>query len=337
MELDPPIKSLFVYNSNPVSQAPDASIIVEGLMREDLFTVASELFLTDTAKYADIVLPATMQAEQLDIMVTWGHLYLSLNQPAIEAPGECVPNSELFRRLAKVMGFEDEQFRMTDEEMLRRAYDWNDVRLQGITYDKLKEVGYMRINVGLPHERKPHAEGNFKTPSGKCEFAASAAANGNFVVSVWRSGYEGMQPGTYVDPIPNYIPPHEMAGSDAAQRFPLNLLSPKPHAYLNTQYGNESTQQRRQGEQIIVIHPIDAASRQIEQGSYVRVYNERGEFEARAEVSEDVTAGLMMTNVGHWPGHNRSGTAVNSTTASRHCNLGQAGVYSDNLVDVRRA
>ena len=336
MKLDPPIQSLFVYNSNPVSQAPDAGTIVKGLCREDLFTVVSELFITDTAKYADLLLPASMQAEQLDLMVTWGHLYLMLNQPAIEAPGECVPNAELFRRLAKTMGFDDEQFRMTDEELLRRSYDWNDPRMKDITFDKLKEVGYLRLNVGLPHERAPHAQGNFKTPSGKCEFAASAAAGGNFVVSVWRSGYEGMQPGTPVDPVPNYIPPHETFGSDLARRYPLNLVSPKPHAFLNTQYANETTQQRRQGEQIIVIHPVDAKKRQIENGSYVRVYNERGNFEARAEVSDDVSAGLMMTNVGHWPGLNRSGTAVNSTTAPRHSNLGQAGVYSDNLVEVQR-
>ncbi|MDZ5460595.1 molybdopterin-containing oxidoreductase family protein [Azohydromonas lata] len=336
MPLDPPIQSLFVYNSNPVSQAPAAGSIVRGLMREDLFTVVSELFITDTAKYADLLLPATMQAEQLDLMVTWGHLYLQLNQPAIAPPGECVPNVELFRRLARTMGFDDEQFRMSDEAMLRRAYDWSDPRLAGITYDKLKEVGWMRINVGLPHERKPHAEGNFKTPSGKCEFAASAAANGNFVVGVWRSGYEDMQPGTPVDPVPNYVAPHEQQGSEAAQHYPLNLVSPKPHAFLNTQYGNEATQQRRQGEQIIVIHPMDAQPRRIEHGSYVRVFNERGSFEARAELSDDVSEGLMMTNVGHWPGLNRTGTAVNSTTAARHCNLGQAGVFSDNLVNIER-
>ena len=336
MPLDPPIKSLFVYNSNPVSQAPDAGQIVAGLQREDLFTVVSELFITDTAKYADLLLPATMQAEQYDLMVTWGHLYLMLNQPAIEAPGECIPNVELFRRLARTMGFMDLHFSLTDDEMLMGSYDWNAPVMQGITLDQLKTKGYMRLNVGMPATRAPHAEGNFKTPSGKCEFAASAAAGGNFVVGVWRSGYEAMQPGGAVDAVPNYIPPQEGKESALAQRFPLNLVSPKPHAFLNTQYGNEPTQQRRQGEQIIVIHPEDAAPRRIEAGSYVRVFNDRGSFEARAELSEDVSTGLMMTNVGHWPGLNRSGTAVNSTTAPRHANLGQAGTYSDNLVDVQR-
>ena len=336
LPLDPPIQSLFVYNSNPVSQAPSAGLVVQGLQREDLFTVVSELFITDTAKYADLLLPATMQAEQYDLMVTWGHLYVMLNQPAIEPPGECVPNIELFRRLARTMGFDDEYWSLPLDEMLRRSYDWDSPAMQGITLEALKERGYMRLNVGMPDTRRPHAEGNFKTPSGKCEFAASAAAGGNFVVPVWRSGYEGMQPGTPVDPVPNYIPPSETAASPLVQRYPLNLVSPKPHAFLNTQYGNEPTNQRRQGEQLIVMHPADALARQIEPGSFVRVFNERGAFEARAELSEDVAVGLMMTNVGHWPGLNRSGTAVNSTTPPRHCNLGQAGTYSDNLVDVQR-
>jgi len=338
MPLDPPIRSLFVYNSNPVSQAPNAGQIVEGLGREDLFTVVSELFITDTAKYADIILPATMQAEQYDLMVTWGHFYMSLNQPAIEAPGECIPNVELFRRLARTMGFEDDHWKLTDDEMLLRSYDWNAPQMAGITLEGLKEKGYMRLNVGAPDTRAPHAEGNFKTPSGKCEFAASAAEGGNFVVSVWRSGYEGMQPGTPVDPVPNYIESHEsrQQAPALAKRFPLNLVSPKPHAFLNTQYGNEPTQLRRQGEQTIVIHPHDAASRQIDNGRYVRVFNDRGSFEARAELSEDVSVGLLMTNVGHWPGLNRSGTAVNSTTPARHSNLGQAGTYSDNLVNVQK-
>ena len=339
LNLDPPIKSLFIYNSNPVSQALSAGLLVEGLKREDLFTVTSELFITDTAKYSDILLPATMQAEQYDLMVTWGHLYAMLNQPAIEPPGECIPNVELFRRLAKTMGFEDEHFYLSDDEMLLRSYDWNAPQLKGITLDLLKERGYMRLNVGLPHERAPHAQGDFKTSSGKCEFASSMAKNGNFVLGVWRSGYEEMQSATPVDPVPNYIPPNESPDTNPglAKRFPLNLISPKPHAFLNSQYGNEAMQQRRQGEQIIVINPQDASSRGIVSGNYVRVFNDRGSFEALAEVSTDVMVGLIVTNVGHWPGLNRTGTAVNSTTPPRHSNLGQAGTYSDNLVEVQMA
>jgi anaerobic selenocysteine-containing dehydrogenase len=338
MKLDPPIKSVFVYNSNPVSQAPDAGELVRGLQREDLFTVCSELFLTDTAKYADILLPSTMQAEQYDIMVTWGHLYIMLNQPAIPAPGECVANIDLFRKLAKTMGFSDEYWDLTDDEWLRLSYDWSSPALEGITLDVLKKEGWKRLNVGMPDVRAPHANGDFKTPSGKCEFKSSMAEGGNMVLDVWRSGYTEMQVGGYVDPVPNYIPPHEVAddGSAKPSRFPLKLLSPKPHAFLNTQYGNEGPQMKRQGEQRIMINPSDAASRSIANGAYVRVFNERGTFEAKADLTDDVGAGLIVTNVGHWPGLNRTGTAVNSTTAPRHANLGQAGVYSDNRVEVER-
>jgi anaerobic selenocysteine-containing dehydrogenase len=336
MKLDPPIKSVFVYNSNPVSQAPDAGELVRGLQREDLFTVCSELFITDTAKYADILLPSTMQAEQYDIMVTWGHLYIMLNQPAIPAPGECVANIDLFRKLAKTMGFNDEYWDLTDDEWLTLSYDWSSPALEGITLDVLKKEGWKRLNVGMPDVRAPHAEGNFKTPSGKCEFKSSMAEGGNMVLDVWRSGYTEMQVGGYVEPVPNYIPPHEVIDTEPkkAAQFPLNLISPKPHAFLNTQYGNEGPQMKRQGEQRIMINPADAASRSIANGAYVRVFNERGTFEAKADLTDDVGAGLIVTNVGHWPGLNRTGTAVNSTTAPRHANLGQAGVYSDNRVEV---
>jgi anaerobic selenocysteine-containing dehydrogenase len=264
---------------------------------------------------------------------------MMLNQPAIPAPGECVPNVELFRRLAKTMGFDDPYWDMTEDEMLREFYDWDAPPLEGITLELLKEKGHMRLNVGAPDRRAPHAEGNFKTPSGKCEFKASAAENGNFVVPVWRSMYEAMQPGEPVDPVPTYIPPREtpQTNPELAKRFPLNLVSPKPHAFLNTQYANEPVQQRRQGEQILLVHPDDAAARNIQSGSYVRVFNDRGSFEARAELSDDVMPGLVLTNVGYWPSLNRSGSSVNAISADRHCDLGQAGTFSDNLVEIAPA
>lgn len=335
--LDPPIKALFVYNSNPVSQTPNATKLMEGLQREDLFMVASELFITDTAKYADIILPAAMQGETFDLMVTWGHLYAQLNQPAIPPPGECVTNSEMFRRLARAMGFNDPHFSLSDEEMVVGSYNWDAPAFEGITIEKLKEVGWMRLNVGTPSERAPHAEGNFKTPTGKCELKCTIAEKGNFVDPVWRSGYTEMQVGGFVDPVPNFIPPGEspVLNPDHAARYPLSLLSAKPQSFLNSQYGNEPIHKKRQGEQFLVINPKDAETRGIKAGTYVKVFNERGGFDAKAQVSDDVMVGMVMTNLGHWPGHNRTGTAVNSTTASRYANLGNAGAYSDNLVEVR--
>jgi anaerobic selenocysteine-containing dehydrogenase len=337
MDLDPPLMSVFIHNSNPVSQQQNANTVRRGLEREDLFTVVSELFLTDTARYADIILPSALQAEQYDLQVTWGHLYVMLNQPAIPTPGECVSNIDMFRRLAKTMGFEDDYWSLSDDEYLSRAYDWNAPALEGITLEKLKQRGWMRLNVGLPGERAPHAEGNFKTPSGKCEFKASAAANGNFVVPVWRNGYTEMQSGEPVDPVPNYIPPAEVGGNgDLGARYPIGLISPKPHAFLNSQYANEPVQQRRMGEQRVVIHPKDAAARGIAMGDYVRVFNERGAFEGEADLSEDVMEGMAMASLGYWPSLTRSGSAVNSTTSSRHSNLGGAGTQSDNRVEIAR-
>ena len=334
LRLDPPLMSLLIHNSNPVSQQQNANKLIQGLKREDLFTVVSEIFMTDTARYADIILPATLQAEQYDLAVTWGHLYVMLNQPAISPPGECVPNVEMFRRLARTMGFDDDYWKMSDDELLMKMYDWNAPAMQGITLEKLKDVGWMRLNVGAPGQRTPHAEGNFKTPSGKCEFKASAAANGNFIVPVWRNGYNEMQPGDPVDSVPDYIPPVEVSDAVLAKRYPISLISPKPHAFLNSQYANESVQQRRQGEQTVVVHPNDAAARNIKNGDYIRVFNDRGSFEGKAELSTDVYEGLAVANLGYWPGLSRSGSAVNATTSSSHCNLGGAGCQSDNRVEI---
>ena len=197
----------------------------------------------------------------------------------------------------------------------------------------------MRLNVGAPDERAPHAEGNFKTPSGKTEFKASALENGNFVAAVWRNGYNEKQTAEPVDVVPNYIPPNEVSGGDPklAERFPLSLISPKPHAFLNSQYANEPAQQRRQGgEQVVIIHPEDAATRKIESGDYVRVFNDRGSFEGKAELSEDVMKGLAAANLGYWQSMNRTLGAVNSTTSSAHSNIGGGGTQSDNLVQIEK-
>lgn len=278
-----------------------------------------------------------MQAEQLDIMVTWGHLYISLNQPAIEPPGTCVPNVELFRRLARTMGFADDYWKRTDEEMLIDFHDWDAPALEGITYGSLKEKGWARINVGLPHERAPHSEGNFPTPSGKCEFKSSLAEGGNFVVPVWRSMYEAMQPGEPIDALPDYVPPFESADSDPelAARYPLSMVSPKPHAFLNSQYGNATDKQAVQGEQRVFIFPDDASERQIVEGDVVRVFNDRGGFSGPAVLDDGLMPGLVIAHVGHWL-DNSAGSTVNSITADRHCELVNAGVYCDNLVQVEK-
>jgi anaerobic selenocysteine-containing dehydrogenase len=334
--LDPPIKSLFVYNSNPAIVVPEQEKIIQGLKSEDLFTVVSEQFLTDTARYADIVLPATTQLEQFDLMFSWGHLYLSLNQQAIAPLGESVSNTELFRRLARTMGFDDRQWQRSDEEIAADALDWANPALQGITMDLLKEKGWARLNVGTPDTYAPHANGNFLTPSGKCEFKASMAAGGNFVLPLFRQGSNEFQAGEPVDPLPTYVPPNESPATNArlAAKYPLNIISPKSHAFLNSSYGNLPRQLHHAGEQFVLVNPKDALVRNIGEGSPVRIFNDRGSFEAIAKVSSDVMPGVVVAPLGYWRSLSRTGATVNALNPSAFADLGRAPTFSDTLVEV---
>jgi len=334
--IDPPIRSLFVYNSNPVVVAPEQQKIVKGLEREDLFTVVSEQFLTDTARYADIVLPATTQLEQFDIMFSWGHLYLTLNQKAIDPLGEAVPNTELFRRLAQTMGLDDPHWSRSDEDMALDALDWTNPALQGITMDLLKEKGWARLNVGTPETYLPHAEGNFLTPSGKCEFKASMAAGGNFVLPLFRQGSDEFQPGDSINPLPGYTPSREKPAARAggSGKYPLNVISPKSHAFLNSSYGNLPGQLHHAGEQVVLVNPVDARGRNIGDGSPVRIFNDRGGVEAVAKVTDDVMPGVIVAPMGYWRSLSRAGATINALNPAAYADLGRAPVFSDTLVEM---
>ena len=339
--LEPPIKALFVYNSNPVVVAPEQDRIVAGLSREDLFTVVSEQFLTDTADFADVVLPATTQLEQLDVMFSWGHLYLTLNQPAIAPLGEAVPNTEMFRRLAARMGFDDPCFRRTDEETVRAIIDWNSPALAGVDLESLKRDGYARLKLGTPDTFAPHAEGGFPTPSGKTEFVSSMAARGNFVLPIFRQGSTSFDPREReatpaIDPVPTYIPARESAMSDPAlaARYPLNIISPKSHAFLNSCYANLPHQRRIAGEPTVTLNPADAAEREIGEGRAVRVFNQRGAFEAMAHLSDAVRPGVVVAPLGHWRKFSRVAGTVNAVNSAALADLGNAPTFSDNLIEV---
>jgi anaerobic selenocysteine-containing dehydrogenase len=334
---DPPIKSLFVYNANPMAMVTEQTKLEKGLERDDLFTVVSEHFLTDTARYADIVLPATTQLEQKDIMFSWGHLYLSYNNAAIEPLGEAVPNTELFRRLAKAMGIEDPSFYRTDDEMIEASLDWTNPVLQGITLEDVKAKGYARLTVPPASDWAPHRDGNFPTPTGKCEFKSTITGGGNFVVPLFRQGYNGDQDGTPVDPLPHYIPPNEnpQTTPELAKRYPLSLISPKSHAFLNSNYGNLPAQTAQAGEeQAVFLHPDDAEQRGIVAGAPIRVFNDRGAFEAFATLSPDVMPGVVMAPSGYWHRSNRKGATVHALTPPAFADLGRAPTFSDVLVQV---
>jgi anaerobic selenocysteine-containing dehydrogenase len=329
--LDPPITALMVYNSNPMVVCPEQEKVAAGLAREDLFTVVSDHFLTDTARFADIVLPATTQLEQLDIMFSWGHLYVSLNTPAIEPLGEAVPNTELFRRLAARMGFSEPCFTRSDEEIVAEAFDWSAPAMEGISVESLQRTGWARLNLPSADEYAPHAEGNFPTPSGKTEFRSSVAeAAGNFVVPLFRQGSNEFQPGGVVDPLPHYIAPRELA--DATYR--LNLISPKSHAYLNSSAGDQAYQKRVQGEPTLTIHPRDAEDRGIGDGQYVRVFNDRGQFVVLSRVSDDIAPGVVMSPMGAWPKNAKDQSTVNAVNPFVFADLGNAPTFSDTRVEV---
>lgn len=336
-ELDHKINSLFVYNSNPAVVAPEQDKILRGLAREDLFTVVSEHFITDTARYADIVLPATTQLEQFDLMFSWGHLYLTLNEPAIEPLGEAVPNTELFRRLARAMGFDDPHWQRSDEEMAQDALDWSSPVLEGIDLDGLRRTGFARLKVGSPDDFVPHREGNFPTPSGKVEFKSSMAeAAGNMVLPLFRQGYAANQSGEALDPLPNFIPQNESPDTNPslAARYPLSMVSPKSHAFLNSSFGNLRTQVHHAGEQLVMIHPADASERGILDGREIRVFNDRGAFHAVARVTEDARPGVVVAPMGYWAKGSRNGYTVNAINPPAFADYGSAPTFSDTLVEV---
>ncbi|MGQ0845668.1 MAG: molybdopterin-containing oxidoreductase family protein [Sporichthyaceae bacterium] len=337
--LEPGIKALMVYNSNPVVVCPDQEKLIEGLKREDLFTVVSEQFMTDTADYADIVLPATTQLEQDDVMFSWGHLYATYNHRAIEPMGEAIPNTELFRRLAARMGFDEPCFSRSDDDMVAEAFDWTHPHMEGITAASLKEKGWQRLNVPPPAEYAPHAEGNFRTPSGKTEIASSAAAGGNFVLPLFRQGSNDHQPGQPVDPLPHYIPPRESARTNPhmAQRYPLNLLTPKAHAYLNSSFANHDFHRKAQKEPALIIHPSDAEARGVEDGRPVKVFNDRGEFVVVAKLSDTVLPGVVVCSLGGWRKHAKSTSTLAAVNSTVFADLGNAPTFNDVLVQVELA
>lgn len=334
MQLDPPIKSMMCWNSNPVTQAPECDKIVDGLMREDLFLVVAEHFISDTASYADIVLPASMGAELEDIILSWGHNYLTYNAKSVESPGEAIPNNEIFRRLAARLGFEEEQFKWSDSECLEHYVDWDSPACEGIDLEYLRKHGFAHLTLGTADTRAPHKEGNFPTPSGKCEFKSETAAKGNFVAGPFRQMYEDFQPGEPLDMLPDYVPSRETAATnpELAKKYPLSIVSPKSHGFLNSCYANMENKIKGQGEQFVLINAVDADARGIKDGASVRVFNDRGGFEGAARVTDDVNPGIVVATLGYWRQLNKG--TVNIISSAEFVNMGHAPSFSDNLIQV---
>jgi len=316
---DPPVQAMVVYNANPAVIAPDQTRVLAGLAREDLFTVVHEQVMTDTARYADVLLPATTHFEQTDLYSSYWHLYLALAEPAVERLGEAKPNVELFSLLARRLGFEDECFQDDVETLIGQALD-NPANpfLRGITLERLKEGGPVRLNVEEPHPA--FADGRFPTPSGKIELSSERMA---------RDGH---------DPLPTHTPLTE--GGDGEQppsgAFPLLFITPPNHFFLNSTYANMPSNIRSEERPRLEIHPEDARSRGILDGDAVRVFNARGDIQLEATLTDDVRPGVVVSRGLWWGRHSPGGHGVNATTPQRLADMGGGATFFSNLVEVGR-
>ncbi|MRH88023.1 molybdopterin-dependent oxidoreductase [Nocardia sp. SYP-A9097] len=284
----PPVKALFVIAANPVGSNPEQGKVIRGLAREDLFTVVLEHFPTDTVDYADIVLPATMQPEHLDVLAAYGNLYLVWNEPAVTAPGECLPTTETFRRLAQRMGLTEPALYDSDEELAAQLLKGHDV-------ERLRTEGFLKVAA------RP-------VPTDKLQFVSARAE---------MAGH---------DPLPSYTPPADPGDG-------LVLISAASHYFLNTIFGNNAELRRRAGDPTVTLHPDDAAARGIADGAPITVANDRGSFDAVAEVSDRVRTGVAATTKGRWAKLS-GGSTVNATVAERDSDFGGGAVFHDNRVRI---
>jgi anaerobic selenocysteine-containing dehydrogenase len=311
-DANPKIRALVVYNSNPVAIAPDSKRVSSGFAREDLFTVVLEQFQTDTADYADIVLPATTQLEHLDVIQPYGHYYMVANNPAILPLGEARPNTEIFRSLARAMGFTEPCFSDSDAAIAQSAIadDWN--------FEAVRSQGWKRFGAAKGVAR--FADGGFDTPSGKVEFYSAAAKS------------------LGLDPLPDYIPPREDSRSELAHRYPLAMISPPARHFLNSSFVNVTSLRASEGEPWLDIHPQDAAARGIATDGYVRVFNDRGSLELRARVSERARPGVVVALSVWWKKLTRDGKNANELTSSEALtDMGRGPLFYDCLVEVEPA
>jgi anaerobic selenocysteine-containing dehydrogenase len=307
--LAPPIRSLLVYGANPMVSMPNQNRVREGLLRDDLFTIVHDLFVTETARYADYVLPATSQIEHLDLSPAWGHLYLAMNRPAIAPRGEAVSNTELARRLAAALGRTEPWLFESDESMLRAALASGHPWLEGITYERLWDEGYARLNT--PDDWRPFANGGFATRSGKAELYSEALR---------EAGH---------DPLPT--------AGEIRTGGGLQLISGKQLHFLNSGYNNMERHQRRAGELYVELHPEDAIERGVVSGDHVSVRSERGEVRALCVVSDRVRRGVAWMPFGGFTDAAGRRQSVNVLTPEEPTDWGGGSGFYDTFVEVSPA
>ncbi|MGP7817194.1 molybdopterin-dependent oxidoreductase [Niallia sp. 01092] len=304
LHADPPIRSMFVYSCNPAVVAPNANKVKEGLMRENLFTVVHDLFLTETAAYADIVLPATSAFENMDFYASYWHQYIQIHLPVIENYGESKSNVEVMRLLAKGMGFTDSIFQDTEEEMIEQALDNENNRyLEGITLQSLLDYQYVKASSKSLFP--------LKTPSGKIELYSKKMEEDGYL------------------PLPTYIP----LESEEDGGF---LYIPAPnHNFLNSTFSNNEKHVSMEKYPKLFMNVLDAKENGIENGDLVKVWNERGECEIIASVGENVLSGVVVSQ-GLWADEKDKKQLVNSLTPDRIADMGGGATFFSGKVNVKK-
>jgi anaerobic selenocysteine-containing dehydrogenase len=344
---DPPVKALFVYNSNPAAVCPNHNEVIRGLQRPDLFTVVHEQFFTDTTDYADIVLPATTFFEHKDLQKAYGTYYLQVSQQAIAPLGECRSNVEVFRGLAQRMGFEEECFSESVDEMIEGALDSDDPWLEGISRERLEAEGHVRLNFAGSGSRRPasgaelrsagepgaavpteavqdpapflpFAQGGFRTPSGKAELYNEALkAQG-------------------LDPVAEFKAPAESRSGEHTPGFPLELLARKADNFLNSTFSNIASVQEMEEPGLLEMHAADARARGIADGDKVRVFNSRGEMLLKARVDGAVQPGVVSARL-NWAKLTSGFQSINALTSEKLTDMGNSATFYSVLVEVESA
>jgi len=319
---NPPVKAVFVYNSNPAVVAPNHEEVLRGFLRPDLFTVAHEQFFTDTTRYADLVLPATTFLEHKDLNRAYGHTYLQVSSQAIEPLGECWSNTRLFRELALRMGFADDCFHEDVDQMIDAALTRPDQAMpagwekwmEGITRERLEQEGHIRLNLG-EGPFLPFARGGFATASGKAElYSEKLAAEG-------------------LDPVVSFVPPEESRLSEKARRFPLELLGRKADNFLNSSFTNIPSVQKMEQPELLEIHAADAGPRGIREGDWVRIFNDRGEVRLKAHVNGAIQPGVVAARL-NAACFAPDGKSINSLTSETLTDIGGGATFYSCLVEV---
>lgn len=304
---DPPVKAIVVYNSNPAAIAPNQSEVIRGFKRDDLFTVVLEQFQNDTADYADILLPVTTFLEHTDLYLAYGHYYMQLARPALPAPGETKPNVEIFRLLAKAMGFTDSCFDDSEDDMIRQALASGHPFLDGITLERLEAEHFVRLN--LPSPFLPFAEGTFARPGGKVDLGADTL---------------------------DYVPPDEsrFGTPELVAKYPLELVSAKNDDSMNSTFGNRPEVDAQTS--FAYLHTEDAKPRKIETGDRVRVFNGRGSYIATANVNGVVRPGVVRVPSVRWGKLSEGGMGINVLTSPKLTDIGGGATFYSCLVDVEK-